>query len=424
MDAIGHLAGGVAHDCNNLLTGILGYCELLLTDLDPLDPRHADVGEIKKAGTRAAGLTRQLLAFSRKQIIEPTRLDLNVVVTEMREMLGRLIGEDVAVVLRLGRDLAAVQADRGQVEQIVMNLAVNARDAMPTGGTLTIETANVDLNDRHETPHFSVKPGPFVALTVSDTGTGMTADAQAHLFEPFYTTKDIGKGTGLGLATIHGIVTRSGGSAVVHSEIGKGTSFKVYLPKADTGVIVAAPPVVSRFHAGGETVLVVDDVEELRELTTRLLERQGYKVLVASNADEALQVFDQHSSIDVILTDVVMPGARDRSTRQLVNRRPKERLHVRARGRHRPPRRAVKGLPSAKPSSLPTPGARSARCSTASAAVRMRRPLTGRSDPRNTPGTPRGFWRARCIGYRDSAEILADDGSNSCLVCSEPGQAA
>ena len=324
MEAIGHLAGGVAHDFNNLLTAILGYCELLLSEVDPADPRHADIGEIHKAGTRAAGLTRQLLAFSRRQIIEPTQLDLNVVVTEVREMLDRLIEENIEVILHLGPTLAPVQADRGQIEQIVMNLAVNARDAMPGGGTLTIETANAELDEHDATTHFSVKPGAYVALTVSDTGTGMTPEVQARLFEPFYTTKEVGKGTGLGLATIHGIVTRSGGSARVISEVGKGSSFTVYLPRADAGEPVETAPLpVVRPRGGGETVLVVDDAAELLELTSRLLERQGYKILAASNANEALQLFEQHEVIDVILTDVVMPGASGPDLiSQLIQRRP------------------------------------------------------------------------------------------------------
>jgi len=324
MEAIGRLAGGVAHDFNNLLTAILGYCELLLADLDPNDPHRADIAEIQKAGVSAAGLTRQLLAFSRKQIIEPTLLDLNVVVADMRAMLGRLIGEDVKVVLGLGPGLAPVKADRGQVEQIVLNLAVNARDAMPRGGTLTIETANVELDENYPKTHLAVRPGSYVALTLTDTGTGMTRQVQTRLFEPFFTTKALGKGTGLGLATVHGIVARSGGSVNVYSEVGRGTSFKVYFPRADAAeIVVEAPPPVAPPRAGTQTVLVVDDEEGLRELAKRLLQRQGYTVLTAANADEALQLFERNASIDVLLTDVVMPGASGPElTRRLVERRP------------------------------------------------------------------------------------------------------
>jgi len=278
MEAIGRLAGGVAHDFNNLLTAILGYCELLLADLDPKDPRQRDIAEIQRAGLSAAGLTRQLLAFSRKQII--------------------------------------------------LNLAVNARDAMPGGGTLTIETANVELDEHYATAHFSVKPGPYVVLTVTDTGVGMTPLVQARLFEPYFTTKDPGKGTGLGLATIHGIVTRSGGSVQVYSEVGRGTSIKVYFPRAESVEMVVEPAaLVSRPHAGGQTVLLVEDSEGLRELARRLLERQGYTVLAASNGEEALQLFDKNATIDVLLTDVVMPGASGPElTRQLVERRPELRV--------------------------------------------------------------------------------------------------
>jgi two-component system, cell cycle sensor histidine kinase and response regulator CckA len=323
MEAIGLLAGGVAHDFNNLLTVILGYCELLLAGFDPADPRQADMAEIQKAGARAAGLTRQLLAFSRKQIIQPTLLDLNVVAADMRAMLGRLIREDVKVVLELRPELALVKADRGQVEQIVMNLAVNARDAMPRGGTLTIETANVKLDETEKT-HVSVKSGPYVTLTVTDTGTGMAPQVQARLFEPFFTTKELGHGTGLGLATVRAIVAQSGGSVTVDSEVGRGTSVTVYFPRADATEMVAdvAPPAPGPTD-GAETVLVVEDAEGLGELAKRLLERQGYAVLFAANADEALQLFERNASIDVLLTDVVMPGASGPElTRRLVGRRP------------------------------------------------------------------------------------------------------
>jgi signal transduction histidine kinase len=324
MEAIGRLAGGVAHDFNNLLTVILGFCELLLAGLNPDDPRQADITEIQKAGARAAGLTRQLLAFSRKEIIQPTVLDLNVIVADIRTMLARLIGEDVTIVLGLGTALAPVKADRGQVEQVVLNLAVNARDAMPKGGTLTIETASVELDEHVAQTHPEVKPGPYIVLTISDTGTGMTPEVQARLFEPFFTTKDLGKGTGLGLATVYGIVTRSGGIVTVNSEVGRGTSFMVYLPRADDAEpVVAAPTTIDRGRAGGQTVLVVEDADGLRELTKRLLEKQGYTVLLAANADEALRLFDEYPSIDLLLTDVVMPGASGPElVKQLVDRRP------------------------------------------------------------------------------------------------------
>jgi two-component system, cell cycle sensor histidine kinase and response regulator CckA len=324
MEAVGRLAGGVAHDFNNLLTVILGYCELLLADCQPGDPHQEDIAEIQRAGARASGLTRQLLAFSRKQIIEPTVLDLNAIATDMQAMLGRLIGEDVNVVLVLGPDLAPVKADRGQVEQVLMNLAVNARDAMPKGGTLTIETANVELDERYAKTHATVTPGPYVALTVTDTGTGMTPEVQARLFEPFFTTKEIGKGTGLGMATVYGIVARSGGSVGVYSEIGKGSSFKVYFPRVETAdMVMEAPRPVAPVPVGMQTVLVVEDEDGLRELARKLLLRQGYTVLVAANADEALRLVAANASIDVLLTDVVMPGASGPElTRQLVEQRP------------------------------------------------------------------------------------------------------
>lgn len=324
MEAVGRLAGGVAHDFNNLLTVILGYCELLLLDIKSGEPHLTEISEIQKAGQRAGGLTRQLLAFSRKQIIEPTVLDLNSIATELRAMLGRLIGEDVNVVLRLKPGLAAIKADRGQVEQVMMNLAVNARDAMPHGGTLTIETSNVELDEDYAKTRAAVKPGSYVVLTVTDTGIGMTPEVQARLFEPFFTTKEVGKGTGLGLATVYGIVTRDGGTIEVDSEVGRGTSFKVFFPKADgTDVVMEVPAPLVRPQAGTHTVLVVEDEAGLRVVTRRLLQHQGYTVLVAANADEALRLFDANPSIDVLLTDVVMPGASGPElTRQLVARRP------------------------------------------------------------------------------------------------------
>jgi PAS domain S-box-containing protein len=324
MEAIGRLAGGVAHDFNNLLTAILGYCELLLATRDPTDPDFADIAEIQRSGLRAAGLTGQLLAFSRKQIIEPTLLDVNSVVAGMRAMLERLIGEAVSVAWILRPGLASIKADRGQLEQIVMNLALNARDAMPHGGTLTIETANVELDDHPPTSHAEVIRGSYVVLNVTDTGSGMTPQVQARLFEPFFTTKEVGKGTGLGLATVHGIVTRAGGTVGVYSEVGRGSSLKVYFPAAvglEAAAEIPGPSTASR--AGTETILVVEDADGLRELTKRLLERQGYTVLIAADATEALSIFDARSGIDVLLTDVVMPGASGPElTRQLIGRQP------------------------------------------------------------------------------------------------------
>ena len=323
MEAIGRLAGGVAHDFNNILTVILLNTELLLADRTPDDPDRADIAEIQRAATSAAELTRRLLTFSRKEIIEPTILDVNSVISDMLAMLQRLIGEDVQVAVHLRPSLSPVKADRGQIEQIVMNLVVNARDAMPGGGSLTIETANVELDDDHVKTHLDARSGPHVALTITDTGTGMTPEVQARLFEPFFTTKEVGKGTGLGLATVHGIVVRSAGSIGVHSELGRGTSFKVYLPSAAHEGVAGSVPPPSRARAGGETVLVVEDSEGLRDLAKRILERRGFRVLTAANAAEAVRLFEQNRTIDVLLTDVVMPGTSGPAlSQQLVDQRP------------------------------------------------------------------------------------------------------
>jgi len=310
MEAVGRLAGGVAHDFNNLLTAILGFCELTLDDVGENDRHRADLEQILNAGHRAAALTRQLLAFSRKQIIEPTRLNLNEIVTNVRSMLDRLIGEDVTIRLKLSPALSIVKADRGQVDQIIMNLAVNARDAMPSGGHLTIETANVELDEHYASTHFEATAGPHVVLTVTDTGTGIPPEVLQHMFEPFFTTKEAGKGTGLGLATVHGIIRRGGGSVAVYSEVGHGTSFKVYFPVADAAdTAVTAPAPVSTARPDSKTVLVVEDEGGLRELAGRLLSRLGYRVLTAANAKAAQKIFNDGASIDVLLTDVVMPGA-------------------------------------------------------------------------------------------------------------------
>ncbi len=308
MEAIGELAGGVAHDFNNLLTAILGYCELITEDLAPDDRHRSDIGEIQKAGQRAAELTRQLLAFSRKEIIAPTTLDLNAVVSDVRVMLDRLIREDVKILVGLGHNLAPVTADCSQIEQIVINLAVNARDAMPTGGTLTIETANVEIDARTALDHLGLAPGPHVSLTVTDTGDGMPPNVVARIFEPFFTTKPRGRGTGLGLASVQGTIARCGGSISVRSVVGKGSAFQVLLPRASTALAAPALAPVVTSLTGTETVLVVEDADELRSLVSLLLKRQGYTVLVAANADEAKRQFADHPAIDVMLTDVVMPG--------------------------------------------------------------------------------------------------------------------
>ena len=309
MEAVGRLAGGIAHDFNNLLTSILGYCQLLLLDVNPEDPHHTDLLEIERAGRSAARLTQQLLAFSRKQIVEPTLIDLNEVIGHVGGMLQRLIGEDVQIALNLRGDLHVVKADKGQMEQVVLNLAINARDAMPKGGKLTIETENVELDDHYALTHLSATPGSYVALTVSDTGTGMTPEVQMRLFEPFFTTKDAGKGTGLGLATVHGIVLNAGGRVSVYSELGQGSSFTVYLPRADDGprALDSVAP-VAEANGAGETVLVVEDASELRDLIKRMLELQGYTVLLAAGAAEALDLFERNAGVDVVLTDVVMPA--------------------------------------------------------------------------------------------------------------------
>ena len=310
MDSVGRLAGGVAHDFNNLLGVITGYGELLAARLpdNPKLQRYAN--DILKAAERAAGLTRQLLAFSRKQVLQPRVLDLNAIVAEMEKMLRRLIGEDVQLITIFDKRLAGVQADPGQMEQVLMNLAVNARDAMPRGGRLTIETANVDLDATYARSRPGVKPGPHVMLAVSDTGHGMEPEVLDHIFEPFFTTKEAGKGTGLGLATVHGIVKQSGGHIFVYSERGQGTTFKIYLPRVAAGKVAetaAAPP--AEQHGGSETVLLVEDEESLRGIVRECLEASGYSVIEARHAAHALELAEGHSApIHLLITDVIMPG--------------------------------------------------------------------------------------------------------------------
>jgi signal transduction histidine kinase/CheY-like chemotaxis protein len=309
MEAIGHLAGGIAHDFNNLLTVIMGRTELLLAGLEASDPRRSAIELIEETATRAADLTRQLLAFGRKQVLRPTVLNLNAVVSNMSEMLRRLIGEDIDLVTVLAPALGHVKADPGQIEQIIMNLAVNARDAMPKGGRLTLETANVELDAAYTRKHVGAQPGSHIMLALSDTGIGMDAKTQARIFEPFFTTKGPWKGTGLGLATVYGIVKQSGGDIWVYSEPEQGTTFKIYLPqiqepieRPDAGSIPAAP------LRGMETILLVEDEEAVRELARDILQARGYTVLEARHGAEALLAAEQHSGpIHLMLTDVVMP---------------------------------------------------------------------------------------------------------------------
>ena len=314
MEAVGRLAGGVAHDFNNLLTAISSYSELLLADLAAEDPRRLDVTEIRKATDRAATLTRQLLAFSRRQVLQPKVVDLNGIVGGAEKLLRRLIGEDIALATRLDHNLPAVTADAGQVEQVIMNLAVNAKDAMQHGGTLTLETSTVQIEAAEQTAEQSiVAPGRYVLLKVSDTGTGMDAEIKRHLFEPFFTTKERGKGTGLGLATVYGIVKQSGGFIWVDSEPGRGAAFRIYLPAVDEAArateVSESPQPQDREALGSETILLVEDEDAVRAVARESLRRRGYAVLEATNAQAALEVSGRHAGrIDLLLTDVVMPG--------------------------------------------------------------------------------------------------------------------
>ncbi len=321
MEAVGRLAGGVAHDFNNLLTAIRGYADLLLMQLDDGFPLRREVEEIQRAAERAADLTHQLLAFSRKQVLQPKVLNLNAVVSNMDKMIRRLIGEDVDLITVLRPDLGMVKVDPGQIEQVIMNLVVNARDAMPAGGKITIETANVELSGEYASRHTAVHPGPHVMLTVTDTGTGMDDETKQRLFEPFFTTKELGKGTGLGLSTVYGIVKQSSGSIWVYSERGRGTSFKIYFPRheaAEAGLggtrrLRSAP-------RGKETVLLVEDEPVVRLLAAELLRRSGYQVLESGDGAEALRLIEERRCfIDLLLTDIVMPGI---GGRQLVEQLP------------------------------------------------------------------------------------------------------
>lgn len=309
MEAIGRLAGGVAHDFNNLLTAILGNCHFLLDSLDRADPRRNDVEDIKASGERAASLTRQLLAFSRKQLLAPRVIDLNVVIAGMDRLLRRLIGEDIDLITAPGNPLGAVKADPGQIEQVIMNLAVNARDAMPEGGKLIIATNNEVLVDSIAGGQPEVKPGAYVTLSITDTGHGMDEEVLSQLFEPFFTTKELGRGTGLGLSTVFGIVNQSSGFILVSSAPGKGTKFKAYFPQVVESAepIGAAPEPIPSLR-GAETILLVEDDESVRQLVHRVLTSYGYSVSATKDGAEAILACERHKGpIDLMVTDVVMP---------------------------------------------------------------------------------------------------------------------
>lgn len=314
MEVVGRLAGGVAHDFNNLLTAILGYSEILLANLDGRDPNHQDALEIQKAGERAALLTRQLLAFSRRQVLQPKSLQIDLVVENLAKMLKRLIGEDIGLEIISCPDLGRVMVDPGQIEQVILNLTVNAKDAMPRGGKLTIQTVNVTLDEAYTQGHAEVRPGRYVLLAVTDTGCGMDTATRSHIFEPFFTTKELGKGTGLGLSMVYGIVHQSNGQIWVYSEPGQGSTFKIYLPRVTAETECALPGrAAEATPQGHETILLVEDEDGVRQIASRILRRSGYQVLEARDGSQALQICRDHrGDIPLVLTDLIMPGINGR----------------------------------------------------------------------------------------------------------------
>jgi|SRR5581483_3040760 len=324
MEAVGMLAGGIAHDFNNLLTIINGYSQLLLTSLPESDRNRTAVEQIMKAGDRAAALTRQLLSFSRRQTMQPKVLDLNALVGSLAVMLRRLIGEDIDLRLDLAKDAGQVNADAGKIEQVIMNLAVNSRDAMPNGGALTIETANVELDEHYLATHLRAKPGSYVMLAVNDTGSGMDAATRARLFEPFFTTKGQGRGTGLGLSIVFGIVRQTGGNLEVTSEPGVGTSVRIYLPRVAEPAVPEIESPADKSEPGSETILLVEDEDMVRKLVRETLEHEGYKILEAAGPEQASKIsrsFEGH--IHLMITDVVMPQESGRSlAARLIQQRP------------------------------------------------------------------------------------------------------
>jgi two-component system cell cycle sensor histidine kinase/response regulator CckA len=327
MEAVGRLAGGVAHDFNNLLTIIKGYVEMAQQRCLDRPELYSDIRRIEEAADRAVTLVRQLLAFSRKQVLRPKILDLNNIVLNLDQLLRRLMNENIEIKTFVSKEVGPIKADPGQIEQVIMNLVVNARDALPNGGRILIETSNVDLDSTYARDHAVVIPGPYVLLAVSDTGIGMTSETVGHIFEPFYTTKESGRGTGLGLSTVYGIVKQSGGYIWVYSELGKGTTFKVYLPRVTDAIPASAAPVTtpaSTTHKGKETILLVEDEPDLRELTQMVLSEKGYKVIGAPSPEEAERLAGNNGEeIHLLLTDVVMPGISGRElARRLTGRFP------------------------------------------------------------------------------------------------------
>ena len=322
MEAIGTLSGGIAHDFNNLLTVIRGYARMVLDRVEHDPGLRADVQQIDDAGARAAALTSQLLAFSRRQMLQPKAINLNVLVRDLNKMLKRLIGEDVELATVLAPSLGTVKADPGQIEQVVMNLVVNARDAMPRGGKLTLSTANVELDEAYVREHVYVTAGSYVMLAVSDTGSGIPEEIRTHIFEPFFTTKDRARGTGLGLSTVYGIVKASGGSIEVESEMGKGSTFKIFLPRVHQEQEAESHARPMDMTHGSETILLVEDDAQVRTLAESILRRRGYRVLVAENGEEAVRICHESSDrLDLMLTDVVMPGLSGREVAEKVARR-------------------------------------------------------------------------------------------------------
>jgi two-component system cell cycle sensor histidine kinase/response regulator CckA len=307
MEAVGRLAGGIAHDFNNLLTVVIGRSQILASRFGADDPRRREIEMIESAAHRGASLTRQLLTFSRRQVIEPKPVDLNAVVRGIESLLRRVIGEDVELVTVLAPDLGATRADPSQLEQVLMNLAVNSRDAMPHGGRLTIETGNADLDAAYAEGHVDVQPGPYVMLAVSDSGHGMDAATKARIFEPFCTTKGPGKGTGLGLATVHGIVKQSGGHIWAYSEVGRGTTFRLYFPRLSVAPHAGEAPAAGSAAGGAETILLVEDDEQVRTLARQILAQSGYQLLVARGPSEAVELAARPGRIDLLVTDVIMP---------------------------------------------------------------------------------------------------------------------